>query len=449
MKEKAPASSEAASEIVITLIHGTFAKDAEWTQPDKSKLCAFLRERFPNQIRFERPVWDSRNWHKSRYEASRNLLDMPRQYGAPHFVIAHSHGGTVLAYALRDDTEFASSLAGVAFLSTPFIQARERLATRWILALVPLAIAIVAFAIAVMLSIIALGEILTLTPTVFVALGVSAAVAVASYAITQRLVGTPEGGLPPALKTAVNAMVAHFDLNVLSSPSLAAKALILRANADEAFSALSWAHFVSRVLTEVPVRIALLPNYIWEEIYNTPNALGRKLESMAVHNWAGTRFIGWLILFALLGFSAGIPIMKFVLGEDAFEAEWPFVHFAAFMLKEMWSNLLVEAAWLALAAIFISLAIAVLAIPTIALLFRVFFGRWMFLQGLFVELSVEATPPGHWCIHQLGFPIKEKPDMAKALALTHSRSYDDPDAHKIIAEWIRERVKAWRAPVAT
>src|SRR5262249_24647866 len=42
------------------------------------------------------------------------------------FLIGHSHGGSAVAYFLRDSPEFAKLLAGVAFLSTPFLAMRPR-----------------------------------------------------------------------------------------------------------------------------------------------------------------------------------------------------------------------------------------------------------------------------------------------------------------------------------
>lgn len=42
-----------------------------------------------------------------------------------HFIVAHSHGGNVVLYALRDQT-VADSVRGVVCLSTPFIHCRER-----------------------------------------------------------------------------------------------------------------------------------------------------------------------------------------------------------------------------------------------------------------------------------------------------------------------------------
>lgn len=44
---------------------------------------------------------------------------------ARHFIVAHSHGGNVALYALRDES-LLTSIAGVACLATPFLVCRPR-----------------------------------------------------------------------------------------------------------------------------------------------------------------------------------------------------------------------------------------------------------------------------------------------------------------------------------
>ena len=44
--------------------------------------------------------------------------------GIPHFIVAHSHGGTVACYALQDK-KLASAITGVLFLGTPFLHVRK------------------------------------------------------------------------------------------------------------------------------------------------------------------------------------------------------------------------------------------------------------------------------------------------------------------------------------
>jgi len=46
--------------------------------------------------------------------------------GARHFIIAHSHGGNVVLYAVRESPLMRSQLGGLVFLSTPFLHVERR-----------------------------------------------------------------------------------------------------------------------------------------------------------------------------------------------------------------------------------------------------------------------------------------------------------------------------------
>ncbi|MGH7513765.1 MAG: hypothetical protein ACREOQ_12665 [Gemmatimonadales bacterium] len=74
--------------------------------------------------------WSGRNSHKMRLRASKelelHLNEATRANpGAKHFVVAHSHGGNVALYALRQRA-LQMRLAGLATLATPFILCEER-----------------------------------------------------------------------------------------------------------------------------------------------------------------------------------------------------------------------------------------------------------------------------------------------------------------------------------
>lgn len=117
------------NEIIIILVHGTFAPDAQWTGLD-SQLVNVIGRELGTSVRFERFIWPGRllrgfnNSHSARLEAGRKLRDVlirleierkPKRL----FVIAHSHGGNVALYAARDTSEVR--LDAVVFLATPFI----------------------------------------------------------------------------------------------------------------------------------------------------------------------------------------------------------------------------------------------------------------------------------------------------------------------------------------
>jgi hypothetical protein len=76
--------------------------------------------------------WSGMNWPAARYRAARRLRDhfsetASRYPEQPHYVVAHSHGGNVCLYALRDaEREGAEVPSGAVCLSTPFIAAQPR-----------------------------------------------------------------------------------------------------------------------------------------------------------------------------------------------------------------------------------------------------------------------------------------------------------------------------------
>lgn len=113
---------------VITLVHGTFARGAPWTQ-EGSALWRALKERFGAAARIQRFDWSARNTHSARLRAGRELAkfldrsaaDNP---GARNVVITHSHGGNVAIYACRHAAP--QSINDIVFLATPFIRCRDR-----------------------------------------------------------------------------------------------------------------------------------------------------------------------------------------------------------------------------------------------------------------------------------------------------------------------------------
>jgi hypothetical protein len=122
---------------IITLVHGTFAPDAEWTRPN-SELRQVLEHRLggPARVRFEVFTWlgflgsRSNNNHRCRLNGSKRLREHLARVGdsypeAQHFIIAHSHGENVVLHALTGPG-LLEKIAGVVCLATPFLVARER-----------------------------------------------------------------------------------------------------------------------------------------------------------------------------------------------------------------------------------------------------------------------------------------------------------------------------------
>lgn len=115
---------------VITLVHGTWARKASWAD-ENSVLCRGLRDQLQSSLlAFERFQWSGRNLFSARRNASHRLVAHIKQMSerwpnARHYIIAHSHGGNIALYALRDD-EVNRVVTGVVCLATPFLHARPR-----------------------------------------------------------------------------------------------------------------------------------------------------------------------------------------------------------------------------------------------------------------------------------------------------------------------------------
>ena len=126
--------------VVVTLVHGTFGRlpgaDAGWTRPG-----SLLRERLAAALGRDAVFlpfrWSGMNWPSARYAAAGRLREhfratAERYPGLGQYVIAHSHGGNVALYALRDAQRDDAGDAGDALprgavcLSTPFIAAQPR-----------------------------------------------------------------------------------------------------------------------------------------------------------------------------------------------------------------------------------------------------------------------------------------------------------------------------------
>jgi hypothetical protein len=123
----------------IHVVHGTWANPENskvrptWSEPGGSLERALRSYGDPDllkNVRFANvPPWSGRNSFSARYQAIQELNDYfrhvlhdPEKTFGRHLVIAHSHGGTVAAEALRDLGPLAREFAGFLTLGTPFVQ---------------------------------------------------------------------------------------------------------------------------------------------------------------------------------------------------------------------------------------------------------------------------------------------------------------------------------------
>jgi pimeloyl-ACP methyl ester carboxylesterase len=111
------------------LVHGTFAKSAHW--PNLQDSLAETTRAAGDEPLFEQLAWTGKNRARARQAAASAIFTLVQRIqrtwaNEKIFIIGHSHGGSAIAYFLKEHPEAAKTLAGCAFLSTPFVAIRPR-----------------------------------------------------------------------------------------------------------------------------------------------------------------------------------------------------------------------------------------------------------------------------------------------------------------------------------
>ena len=111
------------------LVHGTWAKSAHW--PILQDSLAETARAAGDAPVFEQLRWTGTNRARAREAAASEISALVQriQHTSANeriFIIGHSHGGSAIAYFLKNFPEAAKTLAGCAFLSTPFVAIRPK-----------------------------------------------------------------------------------------------------------------------------------------------------------------------------------------------------------------------------------------------------------------------------------------------------------------------------------
>lgn len=444
--------------VLVVLVHGTFARGATWTRPSASPLCARLRRAFGTALEFDAFEWSGENSHAARVDGGvalaahlQDLVDHRR--GRALFVIGHSHGGTVITHALRHRPVLVRELDGVVFLSTPFLQVRRRphaSALAWFFGL-SLWVAVISLAVEAENQLRALG-----TPGWLAGLLGFSIMALLMIALIAGIYESRQAGNGKGAKK--DQQVARLDLAIdrlraeFSVPPLASnRTLILRANADEASAALAWVQAISRLLSDL---VALLLRWLnalmpWTAVKLLDKERRSTGPLSRITSALGLLVLCYLIVVLVIGMLAwladAIVWLAVLFGLDLPGAITGYLPATSTLGEIYWA----ARGWVdgvlgdALKALMLFVA-AVLAFVTVVLVtFNRAFGRWFIWTALFVEVSVEPVPPGRWAVRQVE-PLDQTEAWFtdKGAALTHSLSYEDPRALRIIASWMRCRVRA-------
>jgi pimeloyl-ACP methyl ester carboxylesterase len=403
-RKSAPAAdSPTAPHVVVTLVHGTFARRADWTaesSPLRRAICKTMRE----PVRFEQFLWSGWNTVTSRSKAVDRLIShladlQTRWPQARHFVVGHSHGGNIAFQAMRDKAVEAR-IAGVVCLSTPFLWASPRnlgpvgrIALWWF----PVVIALVCLLPAV--------ELLPL------ALQSAAGPIALIIAVGLGFVFSPWA--TKFAKTVAGA---------LQYPDVQPrKVLIVRSFGDEASAALGAAHMIS---------------WIAERLWSgTSRFLGALLST--VEKWRAALAERWRLLVPACVVLAGLAIVSLATAE---RGSW--LEVSGMLAAATLAVLIAILARGGYVAEFLgALLIAVLASPSflIMLALGIATGPELLVAALLFRVTPESTPPGGgWTVWQVP---RDPWNTAQGAVLMHSTTYDDEESLAIVSQWLLGRAE--------
>lgn len=438
--------TDTARRVDCVLVHGTFARNAAWTNSSTSPLCAALRGQLDDAVSFRPFGWSGRNSHRARRTAADQLAafvsdGQMKDRSSVRVLIGHSHGGTVICDALKRHHELSASVDYVVLLSTPFIQARLSAHFRALQTLLK-GISTLALLVGTWFVLAALllnlftngsGELLsfsTLFPLGIALLGVGALfraslgsapssrfVQALGAAAVQKDVELSEETDSRCVSENVAVYLQEFSLTELPSERF----LIVRSNADEASALLAvgqlftWSvHSTQRLL--IRVSQVIFPMFV-------DFGPGTR-ERRPWYVWLGT------VMSICFATSAVVALLTVQVWQVSRLVSTGWIEVVVFGL----TALIVSAIFL-YSAILIGL---LLVLGLAALLF----GIRPALTSLFVEYSVEFTPPGRWHLFQFD-PADTSENWARgeAAQMAHSQTYEDPQALKYVCEWIGAQLR--------
>lgn len=142
---------------VVVLVHGTFAREAEWIRED-GEFARQIGARLPAGTPIFAFQWTGLNTNDARHQAGDELGAFIRRCAAQHpgrtiRIVSHSHGGNVALYALKDP-EARPLVSALVFLGVPFLEAWPRNVARIAFVFV--------FAIALLVTVVCIGVSLAL-----------------------------------------------------------------------------------------------------------------------------------------------------------------------------------------------------------------------------------------------------------------------------------------------
>ena len=427
-----PADGRSAS-VVVTLVHGTFGRlpggDAPWVR-DGSLLRQSLTEELGPDTTFLPFRWSGMNWPSARYRAADRLREHLRDTAARHpdlghYVIAHSHGGNVALYALRDaaaDERPGDLPAGVVCLSTPFIAAQPRPVTllRFVAGYTVVLVALFAVVAAVMGRLLVpwMASVQTDSAVANVLMWNEVWLefvlcAVLSWRATTALVRLAQARRPLIVVDRI-----PVPIRIYRSLGDEATALLVTSSLLTWVATLAWriastlTIAVAGVFAGVVLGLLAIPLGVLLLLERLAGAgrLRRRLRAAAGSRrvWAIVATIGTMFAYAVWGYLfAGTPLGT------------------------------ADRSYATLVATLVGAVVACSAL----------WGLGYGLTAPFLEVSAETTPTGSWQVHLFAArtwdddaPVDARAARAaKRASLSHSAAYGDTGVLGAIAAWIRQR----------
>jgi hypothetical protein len=389
--------------VVFTLVHGTWGSRAKWLDPD-SAFSEWLRNAFLDLEAIVPFYWSGRNSHSARRKAAEDLQavlhgNLRRYPNAKHFVIAHSHGGNIAMYALRN-AYLRDRIAGLICLSTPFLNPQGVVLGPYIYVYL-----IIAF------------FLLLAAPAAFVLHGMNATMlawCLVLFGVVLICVALDLRVLQPWQSHALK-LERDLELPSLDKDQL----LVIRGLGDSASGLLGAAQFLNWLVSATWIFLTFRTDELFSffnrllELY-LKSPIVRKLAKRltpaviaigVVAGLAQYEAPGWHIARAILIGFIGLFALGFVIG----------------------AALLVLMLSVALLLFPLILARSGLMLP---------FGVELALSSLWFGIVPEATPAGEFTIHQLpSFAFTSNESGRPALPRVHA-TYEDSRCFEIMGKWI-------------
>jgi hypothetical protein len=386
-----------APDVVITLVHGTWARRAPWTSAG-SPLRQALSQAALGRVAFDRFAWSGSNSLAARRRAVQALVErlrasIARWPQARHYIVGHSHGGNIAFQALANPV-LNERVAGLICLSTPFLHAAPRelgpvghTALKWF----PVA--------AIFYGGTLIVRVVAPTHAEAAAVWVLVLSAAVGFLIHRGMRRRP-AAVPSSLEYPV------------VNPT---KVLILRAAGDEASAALGAAHLVSWIAGR-----------LW---LATSRLLGEALDT--IERWRATLMRHGAIAagIAALAVVGVVAMLKLPKPPRWLESTSVTAVAVAFLMLALWARGGLVAAFVGR---FLLAAMATPFLLAVALV-GVAIGPELVIAGLLFQVTAETTPPGCWKVWQV---TGGDEDADRGGGLMHSASYQNPLALRILHDWM-------------